>query len=303
MRDDVSNPILITGATGFIGSAVAAKLVKDGRKVILLARAGARPRYRNLALKECTFLEYDKLTSIGAILGDIRPAAILHLAASMIEETTGESVADLVEANFDLGVLLLHEAAIRGCKCFVFAGSFWQLGGIEKPGPNCLYADLKRSFSALLEAYGNRNGFSTATLILHDVYGEGDKRGKILDILLNVARGAPSPSLTEGMQIIDVTHVDDVASAFEHAVDYLLDKATVFHAQWWVSGNRLTLRELAGHIEKILGRDLNFRWGEKPYSDKTIMEPLIGTKVPGWEPGIEIDAWLARELNSRNNRL
>jgi nucleoside-diphosphate-sugar epimerase len=219
----------------------------------------------------------------------------------MVEETTPESVADLVEANFDLGVQLLHEAAMRECKCFVFAGSFWQLGGIENPGPNCLYADLKRSFSMLLETYGNRRGISTATLILHDVYGEADKRGKIINVLLDVARGKPSPSLTEGNQILDLTHVDDVAAAFEHALDYLMANATVIHEQWWVSGNRLTLKELAGMIEKIQDRELNFRWGEKQYSDKAIMEPLSGMNVPGWEPRIGIATWLARELNKSNN--
>lgn len=88
-------------------------------------------------------------------------------------------------------------------------------------------------------------------------------------------------------------HVRDAANAFRIAGERVLAAASGTHERFAVtSGSTLSLRELVATIESVSGWPLPVAWGARPYRPREVMQPTIGTPLPGWAPDIPLDTGL-----------
>jgi nucleoside-diphosphate-sugar epimerase len=130
-----------------------------------------------------------------------------------------------------------------------------------------------------------------ASLVLHDVYGPGDWRGKIVDGLTRAALSGDELDLSPGEQEIDLVYVDDVAAAFETAARRLIGTKTpsapATHAV--ATGRPVTLRALAEAVGKAVGRPVRANWGARPYVSHIPMKPgPMAPALPGWAPTVPL---------------
>lgn len=124
--------ILITGANGFVGSALAARLVRDGRQVL----AAVRSQRANLPPGVQTIVSGDLQSPGVPFAMPAGVSCVVHAAARvhMIEETSGDPLAEFRRVNVEGTLALARAALISGVSRFVFISSVKVNGEATLPG-------------------------------------------------------------------------------------------------------------------------------------------------------------------------
>jgi len=224
--------VLVTGAAGFIGSHVNEALLRAGCAVVGVDnfRTGRRENLRSaLEAPDFTLREADVAEPgvLAAIAAEVRPAAIVHLAALV---SVQESVAD-PNLNFRLNVQATHlvaEAArASGVARIVFASSAAVYGeGAGEPlresdlrtPPISPYGAAKLASESLLLGHGASYGITIRCHRFFNVYGpRQDPRSPYSGVISLFARefsaGRPVTIYGDGEQTRDFVSVHDVARA------------------------------------------------------------------------------------------
>lgn len=285
---------VITGGLGYIGSNLSFLLEKNGWEVILLVR-GDKSRDTKSFVNHFSLVEYDgTLDSLSAFNSlDQNNTVFIHLAASMAISDEIEKTTDLIDSNIRLGMDVATYMAQHGFKWLISTESYWQFDAQGLLGGNTLYATTKSAFSLLLE-YMAKQYITVISLVLYDVYGPMDARGKLINNLIDSSTNNQTFDMTDGKQIIDFVHVDDVINAYLSAAYQLMaeDMQLSFHRYTVRSMRHLQLREYVSLIEQIIGKPLSIRWGRREYPKYQIMQPWLpgsDRQLPGWEPMISFE--------------
>lgn len=214
--------VLLTGATGFLGSHLARALVLAGADVHGLGRrVAAGVDGAGLTWHRADLLDPG---SVAAAVAAARPSIVFHLAAyGTTPAERDEAMA--VRVNVE-GSLALWQALGATTLRVVAAGSSGEYGAAAMPAredapcaPVDVYGASKLAAGNLLLALGRRDGREVVVLRLFGVYGPGDRPERVLPhVIASLLAGRPAP-LTHGEQRRDFTYVSD-------AVDALLLAAT-----------------------------------------------------------------------------
>lgn len=280
------NPkVLITGATGYIGTKLCQRLLAEGWQVDVLIRENSRSLTPTL-VDNATAHVYDGSTqSVQDAVAAACPDVVFHLASLFIAEHRSEQVTDLINSNLLFGTQLAEACARAGVKRFINTGTSWQHYRSDAYDPVCLYAATKQAFEALLEYYVQAYGIKAITLKLFDTYGPDDSRPKIFNLLNKVARSGEFLDMSPGEQLIDLVHIDDVVEAYLVAAQRLLEGKAMLHESYAVSsGQLLPLKELVELYAKVTKKTVNINWGARPYRYREVMSPWTDFKtLPGWK--------------------
>jgi len=294
---------LITGATGFVGSHLARRLVADGNDVHILARAtSSLAAIQDIAEgvtvhrlpKAGTAATADVIEAIKAA----NPNVVFHLAAMVLAENAPEDIAPMVEANVTFTTQLLEGMKQAGAKVLINTGTSWQHYQDAPYDPVCLYAATKQAAEDIVTFYCNAHGFRAITLKLFDTYGPGDPRNKLLSIFKRASQSETPIAFSAGEQLIDLVHIDDVVNAYLIAAQQARKAATATHEKYGISsGAPLPLRELAQRYEAITGKRLNIAWGARPYRAREVMQTARLPPLPAWAPAISLETGLREFIN------
>jgi nucleoside-diphosphate-sugar epimerase len=281
---------LVTGATGYVGSRLARHLRDAGWEVHAVVRPGSDRG--GLPQAVVCHVHDRSAASISWIVREAAPDVVLHLASEAQPRHSVENLDGIVAANIGFGAQLLEAMASAGASRLIEAGTNWEFDAAGQFRPNTFYAATKQAFRVLADYYVQRHGLSATTLLLYDVYGPGDWRGKFLSHLLNALKRNETMAATPGEQIVEFVHVDDVARGFLAAAQELLhaDAKPALRRYRLDSGRRLPLREASALMARLAGRPECVRFGGRPYPPEQIMEPLaVGPRPPGWAPEISLE--------------
>jgi nucleoside-diphosphate-sugar epimerase len=289
--------MLLTGATGFVGETVARRFIKEGWQVHLLVSAHSDlSNLDNIRARIGVHIHDGSMPSMRRIFDGARPEIVTHLASRFIADHSVDDVDAMVRSNIGLSAQLAEVASLTGVAGFLNAGTSWQtFEGDERRCVN-LYAATKEAFEGLLRWYADARGLRALTLKLYDTYGPGDRRRKLVKILANAARTGEVVDMSPGEQIMDLTHVDDIANAFAIAAERVLSGSSATYESFFLSGTRLTLKELVAKVGAVDGSVLNIRFGGRPYRPREVMMPWTGTGLPGWQPTITLDEGIRQML-------
>jgi nucleoside-diphosphate-sugar epimerase len=293
---------LVTGVTGYVGSRLCGHLVERGWTVDAAVRPGADlDRAGGLAGVTRHDLR-NPGADLGAILAAARPDAVIHLAAAAPDGNDAAATDRLVDANVRLAAHLADALGDHPGAVLVHAASWWEWDAGGRFAPSNPYAATKAAGRIVLEAAARSAPFAMASLVLHDVYGSADWRGKIVDMLLGAAVSGQELALSPGEQRIDLVHVDDVAAAFEAAAHRLTAgggaSAPAVHAV--ATGRPITVRALAAAVGEVAGRPVPARWGARPYAAGVPMMPgRMAPPLPDWTPAVGLADGLAGVLRER----
>jgi nucleoside-diphosphate-sugar epimerase len=281
---------LVTGATGYIGGRLAQHLRDAGWSVHAVVRPGSdRGRLPNAVV---CHVHDRSAAGMTRIVREAAPDVVFHLAGEAQPRHSVENLDDIVTANIGFGTQLLEAMASASARRLIEAGTNWEFDTAGHFRPNTFYAATKQAFRVLADYYVQRHGISTTTLLLYDVYGPNDWRGKFLSHLINAFKRNEIMAATPGEQIVEFVHVDDVARGFLVAAQELLrtEAKPGLRCYRLDSGRRLALREAVALMARLSGRPECVRFGGRPYPSEQIMEPLaVGPRPPGWEPEISLE--------------
>ena len=295
----MTSSALLTGISGFIGERLAQRLLAEGWTV----HAIVRPSSDLSGIGQHPALQlhaHDGSTEgLLRILKQSRPDTVFHLASLYLTDHRPEQVEPLIRSNLLFPAQLMEAMAATGACKLVNTGTAWQHYEGETYRPVNLYAATKQAMQDLAAYYADAKGLSVLTLKLFDTYGACDKRRKLISILVDAARTGEHLDMSPGDQIVDLSHVDDVVNAFLIAAERLKKSKAGSDEIYFVSGERLTVRELVGRVEQCLGRKLDVSFGGRPYRDREVMEPVetsAGNILPEWWPEHSLDAGIAELL-------
>ena len=264
--------ILVTGATGFVGSRLAASLLKSGFEVALIVRENSSyEEIQNIFDKCKLYIFNGDIESLEFALKNNKPDVVIHCASLFLSSHTEHDVAKLIDSNIKFPSMLLEAMDKEGIKLFINTGTSWQHYNNDIYNPVNLYAATKQAFEDIIKFYVEAKALKTITLKLFDTYGIGDPRKKLLSLLDDYAQTQKELILSPGEQEINVVHVDDVANAYEKAIERLLTMNDGHEIYGVASKHTYTLKSLVKEYEKEKGIKLNVKWGGRPYRDREVM--------------------------------
>ena len=259
--------IVVTGASGFIGSATIAPLLKRGFEVHALGRGGAVP---GATAHACDLLADDPVPMLRAI----RPTYLLHLAwyAEPGKFWASPANLDWVAASLRLVRAFAEAGGARLVGAGTCAEYDWSGDGVldERTtplAPATLYGAAKAALFGLLAAAAPVLGLSFAWGRVFFPYGAREQPGRLLSSILDgIAAGAPVP-MSEGTQRRDFLHVDDVGAAFAALADSAVEGAVNIG-----SGEVVSVRAFAQAAAEAAGGAHLLRPGTRPMQAG---EPLL----------------------------
>lgn len=292
--------ILITGATGFLGSHLAAYLRDKGHHVGCLRRPGSTLPAQLAGLPEWTANDSGK--GFRKALGNFQPHVVVHLAALYIAEHRPDDVGRLVHANIEYGAHLLEAMRAAGCDAMVYAGTSWQHYRNEDYCPANFYAATKQAFSTLAEYYLDAAGLRLLEIHLYDSYGENDPRNKLVNLLKRSARTGETINMSEGRQKLHLIHVDDLCAGLEAACRQSQELPPATRNIYRMPSQRaVSIRELVETFDAVSGLPkLNVNWGNLPYRTREVLTPWEdGEVLPGWQARIGLAEGLKRVITKK----
>ncbi|NJL28589.1 MAG: NAD(P)-dependent oxidoreductase [Thermoanaerobaculia bacterium] len=201
--------VLLTGARGFIGSHLLARLGTLGAEVHAVSRtppsvtAGATWHVLDLADAE----------AVDAVVGSLRPEIVYHLASHVFGARDLEMVLPTFRSNLASTVHLLTSVErAGGCRRFVLTGSLEE-PDVETPlePPASPYAAAKAAASAYARMFHALYGTPVVLARLFMVYGPAQRDLKKLVPYVSLAlAGGREIKLSSGLRPVDWVFVDDV---------------------------------------------------------------------------------------------
>lgn len=291
--------ILITGATGFLGSSLAHHWVRCGHELWLLTRSTSRSDRITDLLNVANVVPVASAEEIYSFVDNVKPDVVVHTACAY--GRNGEKSIDLLDANFRFGALLLQALydVTHGEKLPV---TFINAGSVLAPEVS-LYALSKHQFSmwgdALAKQFPDRLKFIDVKL--QQMYGCGDDRSKfIMNVIEACRHNEPRLGLTKGEQRRDLIHIDDVVSAF----DCILEQRQRFAVSEKVevgSGEAFAMRYFVELVKTLANASTTLDFGAVPYRANEAMLSVADTarlRELGWQPKVTLENGLRRLLNA-----
>ncbi len=290
--------ILITGATGFIGSNLSQELAKS-HEVGIIVRSNSNVAKEVSACITEQYLYDGSFESINQSFRSFKPETVIHLASYYVYEHTPEEIDTLIESNLKVGAYLLEAMKLNGVKNLINTGTSFEHFGEDLDSAVNLYAATKQAFGNLCKFYCDAGHIRAVTLKLFDTYGENDQRKKLLYLLRENIKTQAELKLSPGEQIIDLVHIQDLINAYQIVLNNISGYEESY-SEFGLSGQqRCSLKELVSLIEKISGGNVNINWGARPYRDREVMSPWESfTSLPGWQPQIALEQGIRRFLTN-----
>ena len=286
---------LVTGGTGFIGSHLVRRLVKEQWRIHVITRPNSNFDSLESVINKINIHEYDETTeSLCNIVESANPDIVFHLASLFLVRHETIDIIPLIQSNILFSTQLLESMLQNKVSLLVNAGTSWQHYNNEDYCPVNLYAATKQAFESILKYYIDIKALRVITLKLFDTYGPDDKRFKILNLLKKIKESSEPLRMSPGEQMIDLVYIDDVINAFIIASERLLSGQVQEDETYAISSNSpISLKNLIELFEQIVGQKLPIIWAGRPYRDREVMQTWNkGQLLPGWKPIINIETGL-----------
>lgn len=290
--------ILLTGSTGFIGSHLTKRLLKDKHKVYAVIRPNTSTDKINSRIR--TFVFNGDIDELTKYLVKEKIEGVIHLASLFLAAHKPENIAELINTNIKFGTEIIEAATAAKVKWFINTGTFWQHFNDKDYSPVNLYAASKQAFETMAQYYTEISKLNFVTIKLSDTFGPNDTRQKIFNIWSRISKSKETIDMSKGEQIIDISHIENVIDAYIQMVKNLsMDKNRKYNNKTFAvtSNRRMSLRKLASLFEKVSGLKLQINWGAREYRFREVMVPWSkGRKVPGWKQRISIEEGIKNTL-------
>ena len=289
----MTETMVVTGASGFIGSKIAARALAAGYRVVNIdKRASSNP---DLDTRLCDISDAAAL----AAAFPAEAAAVGHMAArtSVLESKTDPQ--GVFETNMIGTQNLLELSRQRGVRSFVLASTNAVVGETKDPyitessalAPLTPYGATKAAGEMLLSAYAGSYGIACASIRLTNVYGTGmqHKDSIVPRIMRALLGGKPLEIYGDGLQWRDFVYAADVVDAFFLALDQGLVGPLVVGA-----GQSFSVRDVISAAEQAIGREVPVVWGPARSGEmRGVRVDITKARSLGFEPRVGLVEGLA----------
>lgn len=288
-RDWSYTRVLLTGATGFIGSHLARRLGALGAQVHVVSR---RPP-EDGQLWHAADLADTEATS--RLIRSTRPDVVYHLASAVTGVRDVKAVLPTLSGNLAGAVNLMTAVAGTDTKV-VLAGS------IEEPRagesvPQSPYAAAKWAATGYARMFHGLWDVPVSVLRVAMVYGPAQPdTTKLLPYVIRSLLRYEPPLLSSGRRQVDWVYIDDVVDAFIRAGEADGTAGRVLDIG---SGVLTSIRDTIMRVARIVGSPVLPRFGalsDRPLDHELVAEPELADRLLGWRAMTGLDTGLRRTV-------
>jgi CDP-paratose synthetase len=274
--------ILMTGATGFIGSHLLSGLGNGAGQVFCLVQEKSKEKLQSP--KNTEILTFKKYGEIPALLADKKFDVVFHLATYFSRQHSPSEIQKIVDSNVTLGSYIL-DAVSKYESVFVHTDTYFYFSDHGVTVPETLYAATKSAFNEILKFYSNSAGLRVLDLCLTDTYGPNDPRDKLINLIMKSMKGGgASVKISNPDKEINLLHVDDVVEALIGVIE---NAKSIFGGRTYKKyalrpDSSCTIRSLVERLRKEnpeLLVELGSPGTHAP-GKKYLQEPIL----PNWRP-------------------
>lgn len=325
-----SKTALVTGAAGFIGAALAERLLAMGYKVVGVDNLNTyydpklkRLRLKHLAgLKNANNFTFKKLdlanaAAVRKLMLAARPSVVLHMGAQagvrygLVNQQTYLESNLIGHFNILAACKALNEAKPGTLQHLLYASSSSVYGGNEKTPfseadevsrPQSLYASTKRADELITYAWcnqfvGSKGAFPATGLRFFTVYGPWGRPDMSPVMFANaILTGKPIQMFNKGDLWRDFTYIDDIVEAVIRLIP-AAPKGKAPHEVYNL-GNQTPVRmdAFVAALSKVLGKKPVLKMREWPPTEvyKTYASTAKLKKAVGWAPSTKLEDGLRR---------
>ena len=297
--------VAIFGGGGFIGSAIADRLLQDRHHLRIFERPRVEP-----------FREFSPGEKVEWVTGDLMSVhdvsqtldgmdAVMHLVSTTLPGNSNEDMVYDVETNLVATLQLLGAMVAKGVRKIVFISSggtvygdpvYLPIDEKHPTEPRVSYGVTKLAIEKYLLLHEHLHGIKANILRVANPFGERQRvttgQGAVTAFLSRALQNQPLEIWGDGSVTRDYIHVSDVADAFARAVGYEGPKS-VFNIS---SGTGTSLNQLIGILEEVLGREVarQYRPGRAFDVPVSILDNSLARRELGWEPRVSLREGMAR---------
>jgi dTDP-6-deoxy-L-talose 4-dehydrogenase (NAD+) len=303
--------ILITGSTGFIGSAVLRQALAAGHEVGVLLRPGhAAPRTDSPA---STFPASPAVTALTGSMAqppweDLRrfsPDTLIHCAWIATPGVYLESPENELHAQWSEALALglveqgLRQLVVLGT-CIEYRMGSARLHETETPlEPTTPYARAKDQLRRrLVEQLADHPGVRMAWGRVFYPYGEGEHPARLCSSLISSLRRGDEVVLKTPESTKDYIHISDLAGAILRVAEAQMDGPVNLG-----TGSGVTVREIAERLATLLERTDRVRVASPAAPDPLgfIVANAGRLRKLGWEPKVTLESGLRRLIDTTHS--
>jgi len=246
----IPGPILIIGASGFIGSNLLRQIVEVRSDVVGTVFSGDSWRLEGIPSVNIHYCNINDKTHLHTLLNKIGPQTIFDCSSfgaysfehdyERIHETNYLSLAHQLEILSDMDI-----------SAYVHAGSSSEYGmnaagpAEDTPlSPNSHYAVSKGAASLLIDYYGKIKSLPAVNLRLYSVYGAYEDSSRLIPALCLESLKGKLPPFAKPSTSRDFVYIDDVTRAFYLAA-IKMDESLYGESFNIGNGKQVTLKDLA----------------------------------------------------------
>ncbi|MFH1058031.1 MAG: NAD(P)-dependent oxidoreductase [Pseudomonadota bacterium] len=278
--------ILMTGATGFLGSRLAARLA-GGHDLVLLKRSASDTGRLGRLARELPIYDLDR-DGLNEALAAHPVEVVIHTATDYGRSGAIEPV---LTANLVLPVSVAAAAAAAGARAFLNADTV--LPRFLNP-----YALAKAQLKEWLRLMGAR--LASVNLALQSFYGPGEgAEAFVSSTLLGLMAGGSELPFTPGDQARDFIYIDDVVEAFALVVERLDELGPGQHEVQVGSGRALSIRQFVALAKELTHSAVDPEFGAKPYRPEEPMRccaDVSRLETWGWRARVDLAEGLTRTI-------
>jgi len=267
------NKILLTGSTGFIGSALV-KNLSQNNKIYVILRTKKKIKISN-NINKIFFTNYSELDKK---IKKIKVDVIIHCATHYVKSHKINDLEKLSNSNILLGNILLDNLITMKVKKFINFTTVWENYDGKKNNFFNLYSAYKKAFSHLINYYdGILKNVKFYNLTISDTFGEQDKRKKIINILkINYKKNLITKIVSKNL-FLNLLNVEDIINA----VKIILNNKSKPGSYLLKNSKNYSISEIVNKINKDMSKKIKVIWlSKKIIKEKIYKQP----KLQNWFP-------------------
>lgn len=316
MKGFAGERVLVTGASGFIGSHLTRRLVNEGAKVYGLIRCGSSSdlwRIQDIFNKiEVVRIDIRDYESLLTAIKKIEPVKIFHLAASVNVSRSLHLLPEMVDTNITGTLNLLRALDHIEYDCFINTGTSEEYGNNPTPFiedqpmmPVSPYSASKASTTMFCQMLHKTVGLPITTLRPFLTYGPMQEANMLVPSVIKSTIEGRTIEMTKGEQTREFNYVDDVVDGFIRASISPRALGEIINIG---NGKEYKIVDVVQLILDLMDSTIKPNIGALPYrSGETWNFFCDNTKarnILAWEPKVDLENglkktihWYQRQLN------